>query len=181
MDFLSLINQRQSVRKYAHQTVEKEKLMRCLEASRLAPSASNSQPWKFIVIDEPKLKNKVAKETFSTLVNFNKFVLDAPVIIAITLEKPPIVNRIGGRLKKRSWKLIDLGIAAEHFCLQAEEEGLGTCMIGWYNEKEIKELLNIPKTKDLALLISLGYAPKDYKLRTKIRKSIDVMSSYNTY
>jgi nitroreductase len=181
MNFLELINQRQSVRKYTDKSVESEKLLRCLEAARIAPSASNSQPWKFIVIDEPQLKNKVAKETFSTLVNFNKFVLDAPVIIAITLEKPPIVNRIGGRLKKRSWKLIDLGIAAEHFCLQAEEEGLGTCMIGWYNEKEIKQLLNIPKTTDLALLISLGYAPADYKLRTKIRKTLDVMSSYNTY
>ncbi len=181
MKFLNLVKTRQSVRKYTDQPVEPEKVLRCLEAARLAPSASNSQPWKFIVIDEPELKNKVAKETFSKLVSFNKFVLNAPVLIAITLEKPPLVNRIGGRIKKRSWKLIDLGIAAEHFCLQAEEEGLGTCMIGWYNEKRIKTLLNIPKAKDLSLLISVGYAPKDYKLRNKVRKPIGEMSSQNTY
>ena len=104
MSFLDLVKLRQSVRKYTNRTVEQDKLMRCLEAARLAPSASNSQPWKFIVIDEPELKNKVAKETFSTLVSFNKFTVDAPVLIAITLEKPPVVNRIGGRIKKRSWK-----------------------------------------------------------------------------
>ncbi len=181
MNFLELIKQRQSVRKYTDKPVEQEKILRCLEAARLAQSASNSQPWKFIVIDEPELKNKIAKETYSTLVSFNKFVIDAPVIIAIILEKPPIVNRIGGRIKKRSWKLIDLGIAAEHFCLQAHEEGLGTCMIGWYNEKEIKQLLNIPKEKDLSLLISVGYAPEDYKLRTKTRKPLDEISSFNRY
>lgn len=181
MNFLELIKQRQSLRKYIQKPVERDKVLRCLEAARLAPSASNSQPWKFIVVDEPELKNKIAKETFSTLVNFNKFVVDAPILIAITLEKPPVLNRLGGRLKKRSWKLLDLGMAAEHFCLQAEEEGLGTCMIGWYNEKKIKELLNIPKTKDLALLISLGYAPENYKLRTKIRKPLEEMSSLNSY
>ena len=181
MGFLELINKRQSVRKYTDKPVEKEKLLCCLEAARLSPSASNSQPWKFIIIDEPILKNQVAKETFSTLVNFNKFTLDSPVLVAITLEKPPIVNRIGGRLKKRSWKLMDLGMAAEHFCLQAEEEGLGTCMIGWYNEKSIKKLLKIPKEKDLALLISVGYAPDDYKLRTKVRKPMEEMSKFNEY
>lgn len=181
MQFIDFIKQRQSVRKYLKKPVEKEKVMRCLEAARLAPSASNSQPWKFIVIDNPDLKDKVARETFSTLVSFNKFTLDAPVLIAITLEKPPIINRIGGRIKKRSWKLMDVGMAAEHFCLQATEEGLGTCMIGWYNEKEIKNLLNIPKEKDLCLLISLGYAPNDYKVRTKVRKSIEEISSFNRY
>ena len=112
MDFQKLIQQRQSVRKYIDKAVEKDKLNRCLEAARMAPSASNSQPWKFIVIDDPVLKDKIARETFSSLVSFNKFTLDAPVLIAITLEKPTIVNRIGGRIKKRSWKLMDLGMAA---------------------------------------------------------------------
>ncbi len=181
MNFLDIIKQRQSTRKYINKPVENEKILRCLEAARLAPSASNSQPWKFIVVDEPELKNKIARETFSTLVSFNKFTLDSPVLIAITLEKPTVVNRIGGRIKKKSWKLMDLGMAAEHFCLQATEEGLGTCMIGWYNEKAIKDLLKIPNSKDLSLLISVGYQPDDYKLRTKVRKSMEEISSYNRY
>lgn len=181
MNFQELILERQSVRKYSDKEVEKEKLMRCLEAARLAPSASNSQPWKFIVIDDPELKDKVAKETYSLMANFNKFVHQAPIIIAITLEKTPLVNRIGGRIKKKEWKLIDIGIAADHLCLQASEEGLGTCMLGWYNEKEIKELLNVPEKKSIALLISLGYPAKDYKLRKKIRKDIGKITSFNSY
>ena len=112
---------------------------------------------------------------------FNKFVPQAPVIIVITLEKSTLVNKLGGRIKKKEWKLIDVGIAAEHLCLQAELEGLGTCMLGWYNEKEIQELLGIPEKKSIALLISVGYAPEGYKLRTKIRKGIDEVVSFNGY
>ncbi len=181
MKFQELILNRQSVRKYIDKSIEKEKIMSCLEAARLAPSASNAQPWKFIVIDDFDLKEKVAKETYSLVAGFNKFVHQAPVIIAITLEKPTLVNRIGGRIKKKEWKLIDVGIAAEHLCLQATELGLGTCMLGWYNEKEIKELLNIPEKKSIALLISIGYFDKDYKLRKKIRKSMDEICSFNAY
>lgn len=181
MKFQDLILQRQSVRKYINQPVEKEKLMLCLEAARMAQSASNGQPWKFIVIDEPELKEKIAAETYDLLTKFNKFTHQAPVIIAITLEKPPLHTRVGGRIKKKEWKLIDIGIAAEHFCLQATELGLGTCMLGWYNEKSIKKLLNIPEKKSLALLISLGYFPEDYKLREKIRKPMEDIISFNSY
>jgi len=181
MKFQELILKRQSVRKYIDKAVEKEKLMRCIEAARLAPSASNAQPWKFIVIDEPNLKNKVASETYDLMASFNKFVHQAPIIIAITLEKPSLINRIGGRIKKKEWKLIDIGIAAEHICLQAAEEGLGSCMLGWYNEEKVKNLLHIPEKRSLALLISLGYFTDDYKQREKIRKPLDEVCSFNTY
>lgn len=181
MQFQDLIIKRQSVRQYLNKPVEKEKLMRCIEAARLAPSASNAQPWKFIVIDDPVLKNHVAKETYNHIIKFNKFVHQSPIIIAVTLEKPPLKNRIGGRIKNKEWKLIDLGIAAVHFCLQATEEGLGTCMLGWYNEKPIKKLLNIPEKKSLALLISLGYYPEEYILRKKIRKPIKEICKFNKY
>ncbi len=78
MDFSELIKVRQSVRNYSDKTVEKEKIEKCLEAARLAPSASNSQPWKYIVVDEEELKNKVAKATFNKINKFNKFILQAP-------------------------------------------------------------------------------------------------------
>jgi nitroreductase len=181
MKFLELITKRQSVRKYINKPIEKEKLIRCIEAARLAQSASNTQPWKFIVIDDPELKDKVAAETYDLIASFNKFVHQAPIIIAITLEKPSLINRIGGRIKKKEWKLIDIGIAAEHICLQATEEGLGSCMLGWYNEKKVKSLLNIPEKKSLALLISIGYFADDYKQREKIRKPMNEVCSFNTY
>ncbi len=178
---IDLIMLRQSVRRYADKPVEKEKLDRCLQAAFMAPSACNAQPWKFIVVDEPGLVKKVARETWNKLVAFNKFVDQAPVIIVITIEKSPIVPTVGGILKNKEYPLIDIGIAAEHFCLQATEEGLGSCMLGWYNEKPIQKLLNIPKNRRIGLLISLGYEPEGYKQRQKIRKELSKVVSYNSY
>ena len=181
MQFTELIKLRQSVRKYQNKPIEKEKLDKLIEAVRLSPSASNSQPWKLIIIDEPELKNKVAKATFSQVVAFNKFALQAPVIAVLTIEKANFEAQIGGWLKKREFSLIDIGMAAEHFCLQAAELGLGTCMLGWFNEKKIKSLLNIPRKTRIGLVITLGYAEKDYPVREKIRKDTKAMSSFNKY
>ena len=179
--FLDLVRIRQSVRKYTGKPVEEEKLHRCLEAARLSPSASNSQPWKFVVVNDPELVQKVSKETIGPLSTFNNFVPQAPVILAIVIEKMKVFTKIGASIQDREYPLIDIGIAAEHFCLQAAEEGLGTCMLGWFNEKPVKELLKIPKDKRIGLLITLGYAPEDYKLRQKIRKPVEETISFNAY
>jgi nitroreductase len=179
--FLDLVNQRQSDRKYLDKPVEKEKLMRCLEAARLAPSASNSQPWTFVVVDEPELCRKVEMAAIGPLYSFNKFATQAPVVVAIVMEKPKTITELGGRIKKKEYPLIDAGITAEHFCLQAAEEGMGSCMLGWFDEKKVKELLHVPGEKSIPLLITLGYTPEDYKHRKKIRKSIDKVVKFNTY
>ncbi len=181
MEFSELIKMRQSVRKYQDTPVEQEQLQKLIEAVRLAPSASNSQPWKLILVDEPELKDHVARATFSKAVSFNKFALEAPVLAVLTIEKPKLITQIGGRIKQREFPLIDIGIAAEHFCLQAAELGLGTCMLGWFDEKTIKQLLNIPRKTRIGLVITLGYAPEGYPLRQKIRKDTEVMSSFNGY
>jgi nitroreductase len=181
MDFSELILLRQSVRRYEDRGVEKEKLMQCLDAARLAPSASNSQPWSFIVVDEPELRRKVAHATFSTIVGFNRFVLHAPVILVIVQETPRIVTQIGIRLKHKEWPLIDIGITAEHFCLQAAELGLGTCMLGWFDEKKVKALLSIPAEMNVGLLITLGYPAPDYTLRKKKRKEMAAVCWFNRY
>lgn len=181
MSFQNLITTRQSVRKYSSQTVEPEKLDRCLEAARLAPSASNLQPWRFIVVDKEPLREEVAKATFSETVKFNKFTLNARVLVVLVLDKPSMINRFAMFLKKKDWRLIDMGIVAEHLCLQAAEEGLGTCMMGWFNEPRLKKLLNIPASRDVALVISIGYAEEGYPLRKKTRKSMEEIVSYNGY
>ena len=127
------------------------------------------------------LKEKVAKATFNKAVNFNKFALQAPVIVVVVLEKSKLITQIGGQIKNKEWSLIDIGISAEHFCLQAMELGLGTCILGWFNENRIKELLKIPDTKSISLVITLGYPPKDYPLRKKIRKEFSDISNINKY
>ena len=181
MKFLELIDKRQSDRKYISKEVENNKLLRCLEAARMAPSASNSQPWTFVVLNDPEIKNNVAKHTYGPLKSFNAFVPQAPIIIAIVQEKSKIVTELGGRLKSKEYALIDIGIAAEHLCLQAAEEGLGSCMLGWFNEKEVKTLLNVPKNKSIPLLITLGYTPEGYLHRRKIRKDFDKVVKWNKF
>jgi len=181
MTFTELILARQSVRRYANIPVEKEKVDQCLESARLAPSASNSQPWKFIVVDKEPLRTEVAKATFSDIQLINKFTLQAPVLIVIVMEKAKLITRLAMLVKKKEWPLIDIGITAEHFCLQAAELGLGTCMIGWFDEDKIKTLLQIPSDNSIGLVISLGYAAEGYPQRTKIRKPIEEVVRYNKY
>jgi len=180
--FLSeLISLRQSVRKYKNQPVERDKIEQLIKAVHLAPSACNSQPWKLIIVDDPDLKNEVARATFSKTVSFNKFALEAPVIAVLVIEKAKLIARVGGGIKSQEYPQYDIGIAAGNFCLQATELGLGTCMIGWFNEKKIQELLHIPKNRKVGLVITLGYAPDGYKQRKKIRKPVNEICGFNRY
>ncbi|MCK5761013.1 MAG: nitroreductase family protein [Candidatus Delongbacteria bacterium] len=180
MNFLELAKKRSSVRSYIDKPIEKEKILRCIEAASLSPSACNSQPWHFIIVDDKDLKDKIAKETFIALSGMNKFTLDAPVMVVLVIEKKNISSNIGSFLKNKDFSLIDIGIAAEHFCLQAAEEGFGTCMLGWFNEKVVKKLLNMPNSKHIGLLISLGY-PKDENIPEKKRKPLEDICSFNKY
>ena len=177
MNFIDLVKNRQSDRKYLDKAVEREKIERCLEAARLAPSASNSQPWEFIVVEEPELKNKVAHATYSSLISFNRFVPTAPVIVVLNSWRPKLHMALGGILKNRQFYLIDLGITAEHFCLQAAEEGLGTCMLGWFQTRKIMKLLDIKAPKKPALVITLGYSGHE-SIRDKKRRSINEIRKY---
>lgn len=179
IDFLKLANERQSDRKYHDRPVEEEKLSRCLEAARLAPSACNSQPWKFIVVNDRGLKDKIAEQTSGKLIPINHFTRQAPLHIVLVMEKPNITSKFGEIVKDKKYTLMDVGIAASHFCLQAAAEGLGTCMIGWFNESRVRELLNIPKNKRPMLIITLGYSAG--KKREKRRKEKEEIISYNSY
>ena len=181
MNFEELILQRQSVRKYLDKPVEKEKIEVLINAVHLAPSACNSQPWRLIIVDDPELKNNVAKATFNKIISFNKFAEQAPVIAVLVIEKAKPIAQVGGLIKNQEYPEYDIGIAAAHFCLQATELGLGTCMIGWFNEKKIQELLNIPKKRKIGLAITLGYPPEEYKLRKKIRKPVNEICGFNSY
>ncbi len=181
MTFQELTSIRQSLRKYKDVPVEREKIEKIIEAVHVAPSACNSQPWKVIIVDNQELKNEVAKVTFSKVINFNKFTVEAPAIAVLVIEKAKLIAQIGGSIKDMEYPKIDIGIAAAHFCLQAAELGLGTCMIGWFDEKKIRQLLKIPETRKIGLLVTLGYPPEDYILRKKIRKPLNEICGFNSY
>jgi nitroreductase len=179
-DFLELAELRQSDRRYhPGKPVEKEKILKCIEAARLAPSACNAQPWKFIVVDDHQLKNQVADATSNRLLPLNHFTKQAPVHVVIVREGANVTSRLGQVIRDKAFPLMDIGIAAEHFCLQAACEGLGTCMLGWFDEKKVKKLLRIPASKRAELIITLGYpaSPK----RAKKRKKLHEIVSYNLY
>jgi nitroreductase len=176
---LELIRSRQSDRKYSNKPVEKEKLDRIIEAGRMAPSACNAQPWKFIVVTEPELVGKIAEAASAKLINMNTFVAQAPVQIVVVREKPNFSSKVGATIKNKDYSLIDIGIASENICLQAEAEGLGSCLIGWFDEKMLRKILGIPKSKRVELIITLGYSLSDQ--RDKKRKPTEETVSYNKY
>lgn len=176
MEFLDLVKKRQSDRKYKDIPVDRRVVVKCIEAARLSPSACNSQPWKFVVVDEPGLLSKMA--TAAAGMGMNKFAAQCPVIVAVVLEKMNFTARIGSVIKDKEYSLLDVGIAVENFCLQAAELGLGTCILGWFDEKKVKRLLGIGGRR-VPLLITLGYP--DGETRNKVRKDINTMSSWNKY
>ncbi len=146
----------------------------------MAPSACNSQPWKFIIVDDIELIKELAKAAFEGILDFKHFAFKAPVQILTVSERQKMFAKFGGIVKKKNFSLMDIGIAAEHLCLQAVEEGLGTCMLGWFNEKKVKKILSIPKFKRVELIISVGFSA-DEKIPDKKRKRMDEILSYNKY
>lgn len=177
MDFSELIKKRQSDRKYAPRPVAREHILKCLEAARLAPSACNSQPWKFIVVDEPEKLKEMSDAAVG--LGMNKFTMQVPVLVAVVQETMNLSAKAGALVKDKDYGMMDLGMAVEHFCLQAADLGLGTCIMGWFDEKRIKKLLGVPRGRRIQLIISLGYP--DAPTRDKIRKPLEDMSSWNKY
>ena len=180
MDFLKLVSSRQSVRAFdPERPVEKEKIDRIIEAARLAPSACNAQPWSFVLVDEPELKNKIADTTSSRVLGINHFTKQAPIHLLVVEEKVNLSSGVGGWIKNKDYAQLDLGIVTAHIVLAAEAEGLGTCIVGWFDEDKVRDLLHIPSSKRVWLDIVIGYGTQP--LRKKKRKSVDKILSYNKY
>ncbi|MCP4214632.1 MAG: NAD(P)H nitroreductase [bacterium] len=177
MKFSELIKKRESTRKYSDTPVPRELIDQCLDAARLAPSACNSQPWSFIVIDDPQTKERLVKESMSGIYGMNKFTATAPVIIAAITETSVYYARLGGMLRNVKYNLIDIGIACDHITLQAADFGLATCWLGWFNEKALKKVLNLPKSTKVDVILSLGY-PETTELRPKKRKELEEIRRY---
>lgn len=176
---LGLMKARQSERKYLNKPVEKEKIERITEAARLSPSACNGQPWHFIVVDEPALRDEVAAATESVVLRMNGFVREAPVLIVVVREKSNLTSRAGDLIKQKDYSLIDIGIATASLVYQATAEGLGTCIIGWVDDRKIRKVLGIPSSRKVELVITVGYT--DNRLREKSRKPPGDVITYNRY
>lgn len=171
MDILEVIQKRRSVRKYKEDSIPEDVFYRVMEAARLAPSGKNLQPWKFIVVKNQTLKEKLAEASAG-----QTFIAKAPVIIVGCGFPDRCYKRMGRYMK--SWP-VDVTIALEHLILQAQREGLGTCWIGSFEEKDVKSILGIPEGVKVLALTPLGY-PNEIPLY-RGRKSLEEIISYDGY
>lgn len=180
MNFLELVKSRQSDRAYdSERPVETEKLDYILEAVRLAPSACNAQPWRFIVVNDPAVVKQTASCVADRAIGMNHFVYQAPVFIVVLEEAANFTSTLGSTIKQKHFPHMDLGIATAHLTLAAAEQGLGTCIVGWFNEKKLREVLDIPSSKRPILVITMGYSTQT--LREKKRKKPEDIVQYNKY
>ena len=175
MDFLEIANARQSCRSYDEaRAVEPEKLQRVLEAARLSPSACNGQPYTLTVCTGEKAK-EVALLTRG-MGGMNKFAVDAPVLIVISEEPYVKSAALGAKVKNNDYRSMDIGIAAAYLTAEAAAQGLGTCILGWFDDEKVRKLCGIEHP--VRLVITLGYPGENDRLREKKRKSLDELVSY---
>jgi len=167
MDVLEAIRTRRSIRKYDRtRDVEPEKLLTCLEAARWAPSASNKQPWHFIIV-----RNKEKREELAKLHPYGKFMAESPVVVVV----------LGDPQKHQKYFKCDPPIATQNFLLAAHAQGLGTCWMGVIDapfEDQIKRLLNVPENLKIICTVSVGYPTEKPE---KTRQPLEDMVSYETF
>lgn len=173
MDFYEVIRTRRSIRSYKPDPIPEEVLMRILDAARIAPSGSNRQPWKFIVVKDEELRKRLAAACHN-----QTFIAEAPVII-VACGYNIHWNR-GGYMGDLSM-LIDVSIAFTHLILAARAEGLGTCWIGAFDNEEVKKILGVPEDVNVVAVTPLGY-PKDEEFREPgSRKALSEIISINGF
>lgn len=180
MDVYKAISTRRSVRRYSSEPVSKDIINKIMSAVRQAPSGGNKQPWKFIVIEDNTIKDKLISFVAGHDDHNKELVQQAPEIIIACGQRSQI-NR-GGYMGELGM-LVDVSIASTYLLLAATTEGLETCWLGGYDNNKIKELLKIPEDYDVVALITIGYPKKDdlNEPVTKKRKSIFEIMSYNYF
>ena len=173
MNFNEIAKNRQSCRAYdPDRAVEQEKLDRILESACLSPSACNGQPYH-ITVCKGEAAKKTAKATQG--MGMNKFASDAPIMLVIS-EKPYVKTAaFGARVKGNDYRSIDIGILAAYITAEATSQGLGTCILGWFDDKEIREICSLDGAA--RLVVALGYAKEGDKLREKKRKDTNELVS----
>ncbi len=168
MSFLEIAKVRQSCRSYDEtRPVEQEKLTAVLEAARLAPSACNAQPYHFTVC-RGELAKKVAAAVAG--MGINKFAVQAPILIVVSEQPYNKTAALGARVKGNDYRSIDIGIAAAYLTAEATAQGLGSCILGWFDDAKLRKLCDLKYP--VRLVIALGYAVASDPLRRKKRKDL---------
>lgn len=174
MDFLEIAKARQSCRAYdGERSVEPEKLRQVMEAARLAPSACNAQPYHFTVC-QGALAHQVAEATQG--MGMNKFTSKAPVMVVVSEASYNKTAAVGARVKSNDYRSIDIGISVAYLTAEAAAQGLGSCILGWFDDGKIRKLCGVDEP--VRLVVALGYAEPEDKLRQKKRKAPEDLVTY---
>lgn len=174
MNFTKIAQLRQSCRAYnSIKEVESEKLQAILESARLSPSACNGQPYHITVCSGDVAK-KVAKATEG--LGINKFAVESPILLVISEKPYAKTAALGAKIKNNDYRSIDIGILCAYITAEATAQGLSSCILGWFNNEKIREICNLDGT--VRIVITLGYAKDDDKLRNKKRKNLNELVSF---
>ncbi|MGD0996619.1 MAG: nitroreductase family protein [Candidatus Bathyarchaeia archaeon] len=171
MDVFEAVQERRSIRAYKDTAVPREKLEKILEAGRLAPSAKNIEPWHFIAVTDGEKRKILSKGRYA------KFLAEAPLVIVAC----------GDKKASPDWYIIDVALAVENMVLTATSEGLSTCCIGSFDEKEVKETVKVPSNFEVLLLLAVGYSREKLDLSSKLlhlvrsRKTLSEVASEETF
>ncbi len=169
MNFSEIANSRQSCRNYdPEKIVEDEKLQKILDSARLSPSACNSQPYH-ITVCKGYYAKKLAETTKGA--GLNKFTDNVPIFLVLSEMPYNTTSKIGSIVKGNDYRSIDIGILSAYITAEAAAQGLGSCILGWFDNKKIKKLCAL--SGDCRLIIAIGYPAEGDKLRKKIRKNKD--------
>jgi nitroreductase len=174
-DFLELALRRQSCRSFSDVNVEHEKLVKCVEAARQTPSGCNSQPWSFVVVEDPKVVSEVAKTTQQ--VGLNDYTSKAKAFFVVVEEPAVLIPKVSCVLDGQVFAKGDLGAATYGLTLEAESLGLGTCILGMFDRPKLRELLDIPNYKSIFLVVAVGYPASD-RVRSKQRKDLEAIARF---
>lgn len=178
-NLLRLCRLRQSIRNWDPRPVEREKIETCLEAARLAPSAENSQPSRFIVFDDPVRKTALGRAVFAGIYSASARFVQAPVLVCLLIRENLLVNRVGGQVQGTPFQYVDAGIAGEHFVLAAAEQGLGTCWIGWFNGRALRRHLKLNRRYRPVCIIAVGYPAQGSGPREPKRRALEEIGGWN--
>ncbi|MBN2640982.1 MAG: nitroreductase family protein [Victivallales bacterium] len=165
--FLETVKNRTSCRNYLDEDLSDEEINFCLEAARLAPSACNKQPWRFIVVKDLETRTRICRDGLLPGIPM-PWLKTVPVIIALCAERATSTHRLAPLFSGVNYELIDCGIAGEHLVLAAETLGLGSCWIGWFKPGKIRRLLKLPRSLKPVSLISLGRPEKKTEPRSRL-------------
>mgnify|MGYP006287895567 CR=1 FL=1 len=178
MSVKEIIENRHTVRRFQDRPVDRDIIRQCINAGRLAPSAENVQPWRYIIVDDVEVKSRLVAKAFSGVYRPTRWAAQAPVLIVICGKLDVLANHMGKQITGISYYQIDIGISGEHVVLQAEELGLGSCWIGWFSSRGASKALKLPRSWRPTAVLAMGY-PSESQPRHREKLDMNDICFFN--